>query len=124
MVNVSATIGVLIACIGLFGLTGIGMANQMKELSIRKVLGAGHRDITLALNRQSFVLIVISAIISVPLSYYLMESWLSSFAYHVSITPDLFAFSIGLLVMIILVTVTYHSVKVIHSNPANILRNE
>ncbi|WP_420386484.1 ABC transporter permease [Roseivirga sp.] len=124
MVNVAAAIGVLIACIGLFGLTGIGMVNQLKELSIRKVLGAGHKEITYTLNRQSFLLIAVSSVISIPISYYLMESWLGSFAYHVSITADLFAFAVVLLVVITLITVTYHSVKVILTNPANILRNE
>lgn len=124
IVNISATAGMLIACIGLFGLTGIGMANQQKELSIRKVLGASYKDITISLNRQSFMLILFSTIVSIPISYYLMESWLSSFAYHVSISADLFAFSFIILTLITILTVTYHSFKVILANPTDILRNE
>ncbi|MFT6970758.1 MAG: putative ABC transport system permease protein [Roseivirga sp.] len=124
IVNVSASIGVLIASIGLFGLTGIQMDNQMKELSIRKVLGAGSRDITFTLNKQSFIITLVSSFISIPVSYYLMESWLTSFAYHESITPDLFMLAMLLLLGITALTVTYHSVKVINSNPANVLRSE
>jgi putative ABC transport system permease protein len=124
IVNVSASIGVLIASIGLFGLTGIGMDNQMKELSIRKVLGAGIRDITFTLNKQSFIIILVSSFISIPISYYLMESWLSSFAYHETITADLYVMSILLLLCITFLTIAYHSIKVINSNPADVLRAE
>ncbi|PWL28630.1 ABC transporter permease [uncultured Roseivirga sp.] len=124
IVNVSASIGILIASIGLFGLTGIGMANQMKELSIRKVLGADSKEIAYTLNKQSLVLIVIASIISIPLSYSLMKGWLSGFAYHVDISADLFALSVFLLIIITAITVTYHSIKVIFTNPVNILRNE
>ncbi|HEY9117122.1 MAG TPA: FtsX-like permease family protein, partial [Roseivirga sp.] len=124
MVNVAAAIGVLIACIGLFGLTGIGMVNRLKELSIRKVLGAGHQEIAYTLNKQTLILILISAAISIPISYYLMDSWLSNFAYHVRITADMFAFAIGLLLVITILTITYHSIKVILANPAKYLRNE
>ncbi|KYG73380.1 hypothetical protein AWW68_11785 [Roseivirga spongicola] len=124
IVNISASIGLLIACIGLFGLTGMGMANQMKELSIRKVLGANARDLAYALNRQSFILIIVASVISIPVSYYLIKRWLNDFAYHVDITAQVFAVSILLLVLITLITVTYHSIKVIFTNPVNILRNE
>ncbi|NVK83468.1 MAG: ABC transporter permease [Cytophagia bacterium] len=124
IVNVSASIGILIASIGLFGLTGIGMANQMKELSIRKVLGAGSKEIAYTLNKQSLILIVIASVISIPLSYSLIRSWLDGFAYHVDISADLFALSLLLLIVITAITVAYHSLKVIFTNPVNILRNE
>ncbi len=124
IIDVSTVLGILIASIGLFGLTGINMENRMKEISIRKVLGADFREISYVLNRQTIGLILLSAVISVPLSYYLMEAWLNGFAYHVPISMELFIISVLMLLAITLLTVAFHSVKSVKSNPVDVLRNE
>lgn len=124
IISAATSIGIIIACIGLFGLTGINMDNRMKELSIRKVLGANYNELAFLLNRQTLMLILFSTLISIPLSYYFMKSWLSGFAYHINISADMFAFAFLVLLVIALLTVTFHTLKCVRTNPAEILRNE
>ncbi|MFY0594588.1 ABC transporter permease [Roseivirga sp.] len=124
IIQSSTTIGILIACIGLFGLTGINMANRIKEISIRKVLGAEFSEIAFLLNRQTLILIVVSALISIPIAYQLMSSWLDGFAYHVEISPELFMISMLVLLTIAVGTVLFHSIKSVRTNPAEVLRND
>ncbi|OEK04517.1 ABC transporter permease [Roseivirga misakiensis] len=124
IIQSSTTIGILIACIGLFGLTGINMSNRIKEISIRKVLGADFGEIAYLLNRQTLMLIIVSAIISIPIAYQLMSSWLDGFAYHVDISPELFMIAMLVLLFIALGTVLFHSIKSVRTNPAQVLRND
>lgn len=124
IINTATILGIVIACIGLFGLTGINMANRTKEIGIRKVLGAGFDDIILLLNKQTLWLVAISTAISLPLSYYFMDRWLQSFAYSASITADLFLLSTGLCLLVVAVTVSFHSIKSMLTNPVESLRYE
>ncbi|MGW8123142.1 ABC transporter permease [Roseivirga echinicomitans] len=124
IINVASVLGVIIACIGLFGLTGINMANRTKEIGIRKVLGASFSDVLLLLNRQTIWLIVLSTAISLPISYYFMNQWLSSFAYSASITADIFLLSTAICLLVVALTVSFHSVKSTLSNPIDSLRYE
>ncbi|OEK00942.1 hypothetical protein BFP97_05210 [Roseivirga sp. 4D4] len=124
IINASTTLGILIASIGLFGLTGINLGNRIKEISIRKVLGADFNQIAYLLNRQTLVLIFISAIISIPIAYQLTTKWLDSFAYSTAVSADIFIISVLVLLGIALVTVLFHSIKSVRTNPAEVLRNE
>lgn len=124
IIDASTTLGILIACIGLFGLTGINMGNRMKEISIRKVLGADFNQIAYLLNKQTLTLVLVSSIISIPIAYQLITRWLEGFAYHVSISFGLFLFSVLMLLGIAIVTVLFHSIKSARTNPAEVLRNE
>ncbi len=124
IINVASVLGVIIACIGLFGLTGINMANRTKEIGIRKVLGAGFSDVLILLNRQTIWLILLSTAISLPISYYFMEQWLSGFAYSTSVTADIFLLSTSICLLVVAVTVSFHSVKSTLSNPIDSLRYE
>jgi len=124
IINASTTLGILIASIGLFGLTGINLGNRIKEISIRKVLGADFNQIAYLLNRQTLVLILISAVISIPIAYRLTTKWLNSFAYSTDVSADIFVISVLVLLGIAMVTVLFHSVKSVRTNPAEVLRNE
>ncbi len=124
IINASTTLGILIASIGLFGLTGINLGNRIKEISIRKVLGADFNQIAYLLNRQTLVLIFISAVISIPIAYQLTTKWLNSFAYSTDVSADIFIISVLVLLGIAMVTVLFHSVKSVRTNPAEVLRNE
>ncbi len=115
---------ILIACLGLFGLAGITTVNKTKEIGIRKVLGAGVREIVLLLNRDIVRLIAISLLIAAPMSWYIMEQWLSDFAYRIEISAGLFIWS-GLAAMALaLITVSYYSMKAALVNPIDSLMNE
>lgn len=124
IIDASTTLGILIAGIGLFGLTGINLGNRKKEISIRKVLGANFNQIAFLLNRQTLILILVSALISIPISYQLIGQWLEGFAYHVEISAQLFLSSVLVLMAISFATVIFHSLKSVRTNPADVLRNE
>jgi putative ABC transport system permease protein len=120
----STFIAILIACLGLFGLTGITAINKTKEIGIRKVLGAGIRQIIFMLNKDVVKLIAISIVIAAPISGYVMQQWLTDFAYRIEIGPGIFLVSAAVAVVVAVLTVSYHSVKAAMVNPVESLRNE
>lgn len=124
IINISALLGVLIACIGLFGLTGIDAANRTKEIGIRKVLGANLKTILLILNKKTLILIVAAIFIAIPVSYYVMQAWLDNFAYKITIQGDIFLISGGLCLLVVFATGAYHSIRTAHINPSELLRDQ
>jgi putative ABC transport system permease protein len=124
IMSVSTFIAILIACLGLFGLAGIAAINRTKEIGIRKVLGAGIRQIIVLLNKDIVKLILLSIVIAGPVSWYVMEKWLTDFAYRIDIGPDVFLISAMVALLVAFLTVSYHSVKAALVNPVDSLRNE
>jgi len=121
----SATIlAVIIGSLGLFGLSTLTMNARLREVSIRKVLGASGNNLLITLNKSFVVLIVIALLIASPFTYYAMDDWLSEFQYKIEITPWLFVAAGVLTVIISLITVSYQTIQAIRTNPANILRTE
>jgi putative ABC transport system permease protein len=123
-INISAILAIIIACLGLFGLSAINAVNRTKEIGIRKVMGASVQTIFSTLNRQVIVLAVISFVIAMPVAYYLMQNWLSDFAYRITISWQLFAAAGILGILTALIAVSYHSLKAALANPVKSLRRE
>lgn len=121
---VSTTFAILISCLGLFGLAGVNAINRTKEIGIRKVMGADVRSIFVLLNRQYVWLSLIAFAISIPFSWYVMDRWLAGFQFHVIITWQLFAISIGGGLLVALGTVSYHAIKASFINPADTLKHD
>jgi putative ABC transport system permease protein len=119
--NIFAT---FIACIGLFGLTGMNVMNKYHEIGIRKVMGARTWDIFLMINRQYFAMILISAAIGTGASYLVMSNWLKNFTYGISIGLELVLYGIASGAVITFVSVTYHAIKGSLTNPAETIRYE
>ena len=115
---------ILIACLGLFGLSGINAVNRTKEIGIRKVMGAKLGSIFVLLNKQFMYFALIAFVLAIPLSWYAMNKWLSSFKFAITIGWELFAFSILGGLIIALVTVSYHAIKAGLVNPAETLKHE
>lgn len=112
-----------IACLGLYSLAAISLGEKLKQISIRRVLGAPVGDIIM-LNAKGFVfLVVVSCILSWPLVYYVMNEWLSNFAYHIDLSVWFFLLTFWLIVFITIVTLSYHMYKAVTINPAEILRD-
>jgi len=124
IMGTSTLFGILIACLGLFGLNGLMAVNRTKEIGIRKVLGASVQQILLLLNKQTLWLILIAAIIGIPLAYYAMQQWLENFAYRISPSWEIGLISVLSGFILVVVTVSYHSVKVAMTNPAESLKYE
>ncbi len=119
-----AILAVVIACIGLFGLASFLAEKKTREIGIRKVLGSNVWQIVSLLGWNFGKLIGISFLISAPLSYLWMKSWLQNFAYRIDVPVMLILLS-GLVAMLIaLLTVSYQSVRAALTNPAEALRSE
>lgn len=122
--NLLTAIAIFIACLGLFALTAFTIEKRTKEIGIRKVLGASSSSILFMLTSDVLKLIVISAFIAGPITYFLMTNWLNEFAYKTSIPAYVFVVSSALIIAISLITISIQTIKTTFSNPINSLRNE
>lgn len=117
-------LAIFISSLGLFGLASFSIERRIKEIGIRKILGASGLSIVRLLSKEFLVLIMYANIISWPAAYYIMHKWLDGFAYKTSLGINVFIFA-GLLTMIIsILTISWQSVKAAASNPVNSIRNE
>src|SRR6266496_17281 len=123
-VTASCVLAIIIACMGLFGLSGLTTVSRIKEIGIRKVLGATVKDLFLTLNRGTFVMAIISFVIAVPVAIFLVNEWLQNFAYRIQLNWSLFALAGIISVVTALATVSYHTIKTAVANPVKSLRTE
>jgi putative ABC transport system permease protein len=121
----SATIlAILIGSLGLYGLSSLAMQNRKKEISIRKVLGATERSLLVLLSKEYVLMIIVALLISVPVTIYLMNGWLSNFEYKVGINADTFVIAGGVSLIIALMTISYQTLKTAWTQPAETLKYE
>ncbi len=119
-----AALAILIACLGLSGLSLLTSTQRTKEIGIRKVLGASITGIVLLLSKDFIKLVMLAIIIASPVAWYIMHLWLQDFAYRVDISWWIFV-SAGLLSLIIaLLVIGFQTIRSAIANPANILRTE
>ncbi|SDD21596.1 putative ABC transport system permease protein [Mucilaginibacter pineti] len=119
-----ATLAIAIGCLGLFGLISLTVQNRLKEIGIRKVLGASVIDITSLISADFVKLVIVSFVISSPVAWYLMTNWLQSFAYRIDIHWWIFLIACGIAIVISLVTLSFQSIKAAIANPVKSLRSE
>lgn len=117
-------LGMVIACMGLLGMATYTVETRAKEISIRKVLGAGAADVALMLSKGYFLLLAVAVIIAVPLSYLLGNQLLQIFAERISLSPLLFLPGALLLLVATVVTVGSQTLRAAWANPAGALRSE
>jgi len=119
-----SVLALLIACLGLLGLTAFATQQRVKEIGIRKVLGAGVGNIATMLSKDFLKLVIIAAIIAFPVAWLLMNKWLQDFAYRVNISWWNFAVAGAIALLIALVTVSFQAIKAAVANPVHSLRTE
>lgn len=124
VVTIIAVLAILIACMGLFGLVAIAMEQRVKEIGIRKVLGASVGQLVVKLSASFTLLVIIAFVIFSPLTSYFLGRWLENFAFHVSLTIWVFALGGILALAIALATIGFHTFKSARSNPVDTLRYE
>jgi ABC-type antimicrobial peptide transport system permease subunit len=119
-----AVLAIFISCLGLFGLSAYMAERRVKEIGIRKVLGASVPGLTGLLSREFLQLVGLSAIIAFPLAGFAMHSWLRQFAYRIGIEWWIFLVAGFTALLIALITVSFQAVKAALMNPARSLRSE
>ncbi|MBL0183373.1 MAG: ABC transporter permease [Chitinophagaceae bacterium] len=120
----SALLAVIIACLGLFGLAAFTAQQRIKEIGIRKVLGASVASITQLLSKDFIKLVIISICIASPVAWWAMNKWLEDFAYRVDVSWWIFVVAGLLAVSIAWITVSFQAIKAAVSNPVKSLRTE
>jgi len=119
-----AGLTIVISCLGLFGLATYMAENRVKEIGVRKVLGASVAGITTLLSKDFVKLVLIAIVVATPVAYYLMYKWLSTYTYRTPIEWWVFAGAGVLAIAIALLTVSYQAIKAALSNPVKSLRTE
>ena len=117
-------IAILIACLGLFGLSAFSAEQRTREIGIRKVLGASVINVTTLLAKDFIKLVLIAIVIASPLAWYIMNKWLQDFAYKIQISWWMFALAGLVAIFISLLTVSFQAIKAAISNPVKSLRTE
>lgn len=124
MFNIFSMLAVFIACLGLFGLVAFTAEQRTKEIGVRKVLGASRRNIFVLLSKEFTKWVLISNIFAWPIAYLAMNKWLQNFAYRAPLAVWIFALATALTMTVALGTVMTQTLKVAHTNPADVLRYE
>jgi ABC-type antimicrobial peptide transport system permease subunit len=119
-----AGLTIFISCLGLFALAAYMAENRIREIGIRKVLGASVTSLTTMLAKDFVWLVLISFIIASPIAWYAMDQWLGGYYYRVNIGWSVFALSGGMALLIAIITVSYQSIRAALSNPVKNLRSE
>jgi putative ABC transport system permease protein len=119
-----AVVGIVIGCLGLFGLVSFVCAKRSKEVSIRKVLGATVSNIMSLLSRDFIVLVFVAFLLAVPIGWYVMDQFLSSYTNHVEIHWSIFLIAGCITLALALITAGAKSFSTAKMNPAQSLKNE
>jgi putative ABC transport system permease protein len=124
IVSIFALFTLLIAALGLFGLTLFVARSRIKEIGIKKAFGSSERSIIYSFLRSNLILVLVAALLSVPVTLYVMTKWLNNFAFKASINWWVFVISFLVAAVVVLLTVFIHSYKASRINPVKALRYE
>jgi putative ABC transport system permease protein len=124
LLNIFATVAILLAVLGLFGLSAYAIQQRVKEIGIRKILGASVPNLVTLLSKDFLKLVAIASLIAFPIAWLVMNKWLEDFAYRVNIPWWIFLVAGLLTVIIALLTVSFQAIKAAFVNPVKSLRTE
>lgn len=119
-----AVIAIFISCLGLFGLASFTAEQRVKEIGVRKVLGASVASLWQLLSKDFVKLVLISCAIAIPIAWYFMNQWLKDYQYKIKIGAGVFVMVIALSVIITLITVSFQAIRAAMANPTKSLRSE
>jgi putative ABC transport system permease protein len=122
VVSLFGLLSIVIASFGLWGLAALSIGQRIKEISIRKVLGASSKSILLLLTGGFIKLILVASVVTFPIINYGIDSWLNSFSYRIEPSWDLYIFPIITLIMVSIITISGITVKASLTNPADNLK--
>ncbi len=122
--SVFSGLAILIACVGLFGLSAYTASLRTKEIGIRKVMGASVSSVLVLLSKDFTKLVLIAFLLATPLAWWMMSEWLGGFAYRIELGIDSFVLAGAIAILIALLTVSYQSIKSAIANPVKSLKSE
>lgn len=124
LMRIFSGVSIFVACLGLYGLVSFMASQRLKEVGVRKVMGATVSSILVLFSTGFLKLILVSFVIAAPIAWLLMNQWLENFPYHVSIHWSVYVISLLATVVVSVVTISYRSYRAAAANPADTLRNE
>jgi putative ABC transport system permease protein len=124
LASLFALLTISISCLGLFGLSSYMTENRIKEIGVRKILGASVAEITRLLSIDFLKLVLIAFIIAAPLGFWAMHTWLQNFPYRVPLRWPVFGIAGATALLIALITVSFQAIRAAVSNPVSALRSE
>lgn len=124
LVKVFAILAILLTVLGVFSLASYTAEQRTKEVGIRKVLGAGDRQVVTLFASVFLKIFIMASLVAIPLAWFIAYKWLQGFAYRTSISPMIFIFSLLGLLLVTLLTVSYEVWKSVRANPVTALRTE
>jgi putative ABC transport system permease protein len=124
IVGILAGLAIVISCLGLFGLASYSAEKRVKEVGIRKVLGASVQNIVGMLSKDFLKYVLIAAIIALPISWFCIHKWLQDYAYRINITWWIFLIAVLVAMLIALITISFQAIKAAVANPVKSLRTE
>lgn len=119
-----AILAIFISCLGLFGLASFTAEQRVKEIGIRKVLGANVLNLWRLLSTDFVILVLIACAIAIPIAWYYMNDWLKSYEYKTIINAGIFVLVVSIAIAITLITVSFQAIKAAIANPVKSLRQE
>ncbi len=124
IIGVFSTLAILIACLGLFGLSSYTVVQRSKEIGIRKILGSSVTQIVNLLSRNFIRLMLIAGIVAMPFAYFVMDEWLSGFAVRININVWMFIVPVISIICIAMITIGFQTIQAAHTNPVDHLKHE
>src|SRR5690606_37297927 len=124
LVQLFAAITILLSCIGLSGLVLFSTEAKLKEIGIRKTLGASTQDIVMMIGRDYMIPVIVSFLIAFPISWLIISKWLDNYVYRTSISPWVFILAALITILLVVLTAGSVSFKAAMVNPTKILRDE
>lgn len=124
LTNVFSGLAIFICCLGLAGLTSFTIEKRFKEIGIRKVLGASVQQLLYLISKEFLFLVLLAALISIPVTWWLLNNWLQNYEYRINISIWMFIGSCGAVLLLTLVVVWLNALRAALANPAKSLRTE
>ena len=124
VISIATILSFIVCCLGLFGLAHLSTNRRIKEIGIRKVLGASVSQVVALLSGDFLKLVFIAFIIAAPVSWLVMNKWLENFAYRIDIGPAVFIITAVIAIIIAMAAVSFQAIKIALANPVKSLRTE
>ncbi len=124
IISLFSFIAICVSCLGLLGMAIFNMETRLKEISIRKVLGANSKSVIYVLSKGFIKMLAISALVALPLAFFINQLWLEAIAYRINIGAGVLIFGVLVIMTLGLLTVASQALRALRSNPIDTLRNE